>query len=267
MATMTITIKGIAICYYHYTTRTWKVLFPFNGDHTVKISESGSAGISLGFLKGEIKITHNINASTASLPPTTPDRFCDFLNITDKDHCHEKIRLTSNWDDHGVLMTVGNASFSIDELSRSHYLLRDEKGIVTRQPSIVGHSAKLILSADSIMVDALDGDGNPVFPAPFERDCDILIDNTCPAQCAHVGNLADFDMIYNVIEDASDRTRRFKLEREPGDGPNWLSRIINFIRSIIGLIFSWHPTDNNPAPGEEGLPCNIVVASDPGGLH
>ncbi len=261
MATMTITIKGIAIIYNQ--GQYWKALFPFGGGHTVRISEAQGPATPLGFPNNTVDVTRIVNATYATVPPGREDHFHDYLDITDKNCSHETIRLLPTWANNAVLLSVGNAQFCSADMTKSHYLLRDDTTAkaITRQPAIIGSTAKLTVSGDSIKITTKDSSNNDVFRDPFITDVEIVIDNTCPQNCSHTSGDADFEMIYSVIEDAR-HPCRYKLEREAGDGPSFWRRLIDKLTGSGSMVVF----DNNPDPGYEGLPCNVVVASDPSGL-
>ena len=246
MATVTITIKGIAIVYS--TAPNWKVLFPFNADHRVVLSGCGIHRTELGFGQQVVSIG-STGSPSSDLPPGQPhDGFGTFINVTDPAHCHTEIRTLNGWKNNGVLLTVANGSFKKLANTKSHYLLIDDNNNETRPSAFIGLSGQLTLSGDAISLDAR---GHVNFSQSFNTNCTLGFDNECPGLIGD--DDADFKMIYDVIEDALVPGRKFKLERELGDKP----------LTIEGgeKVF-----DTDPKPGYEGLPCNILVASNPNGL-
>lgn len=264
MAKVKILIKGIAICYYR--DRIWNVLIPFDRDHRVIFYNNKlSQPISLTSPYQTISVKANGSPSAAA----QGSAWQNFINLTDPNSAHTSIK--ERRDPKGVLMQVENATFEVDEMTRCKYFVSEvPPPIPPPTPLIreVGYSAALKLSGDTVTIKAVGSDpasGVAVtFEQTFSDDSLVVIDNTCPERYG-TDDGADFEMVYQVIEDTGNPSRKFTIKRDPNQQPGAVP--------IFDMAVPIEPSDgedwagiydtSNPKPGGYGLPCNVVVAEPP----
>jgi hypothetical protein len=267
MVTLKINIVGIAVCYFKESDNLFKVLFPFDTNHRVKL-RAGNIYMELGSPNCRVSVT---NAETKSEFPN----FGGFLDITSPGKTHESVKTVEEWEKHGVLLGVTGAKFSELASTFCRFGLNDKRtGARALREMVIGYSGQLELKGSDIVMNV--SSGSSTFPIRISADTEIVFDNSC-LTCPGENQSADFDMIYSVLEDKQDATKQFFLARHPDDMPKpspggtqgdmRISALqpgeqVETIPSIgrIGHV------DNNPLRATAGLPCNIVVATNPEGL-
>jgi hypothetical protein len=243
MAKITIIVQGIAMS-YHKNDGLWKILFPFGDSHTIEFKENlNDNGLSLAKPNRYIRITtENAESSFAAA-----DNYEDFLDLTDEYSHSNGVRLKEDWEEKAVLMSVENAKFSVHKYTEcEHFMLKDT--IVTSLPRKIGYSGKFEIISESITVHV---DNHPEFPKVFDTDCTLIFDNDCYDDKPKTRG--DFEMVYNVIEDAQNSVRQFTVATVPE----------NSYESIrLGATFIPKPEEAcYRDPLNKGLPCHLVKIS------
>lgn len=243
MAKITIIVQGIAMS-YHKNDGLWKILFPFGDSHLINFKEtSKDNGLSLAKSNRSIRITtENAESSFAS-----GDNYEDFLDLTDEYSHLNGVKLKEDWEAQAVLMSVENAKFSVHKYTAyKHFMLKNTQ--VTSMPKKIGYSGKFEIVAESITVHV---DDHPDFPKVFDTDCKLIFDNDCHDDKPKTKG--DFEMVYNVIEDAKNSARQFTVATVPK----------NSRKSIIpGTTFISQPEEIcYRDPINRGLPCHLVKIS------
>lgn len=251
MAKFQIIFKGIGIVYSQ--KEMWKVIFPFDNCHEVKFS-SDCKGTPNGSVKGknrQITITADEPDSSFKIGQD----YDNFLDMTDSD-MHKAVMKKSDWNEQAVLVSVENAVFSQHELTKCRYIVK--LGDKTVKPSaILGYSGRADIEAKSITVYA---DGVEGFPVTFVDDCTITFDNECYNE-ETFRDESDIFMTYWAIEDKDDTEKKFTVVRDPADMRTTADNEV-LDESIENITIM----DNNPGPGEEGLPCHLVRVGNSGDL-
>lgn len=241
MAKITVDIKGIAMI-YHKGDGIWKILFPFDGCHTVKFSSSLDAGeISLAGQSHVRVITENPLSRFG-----IGSNYDAFLDMT-ADYMHEDgVKAKSDWQQKGVLLAIENAVFSVDEMTKSKYRVTEE-GKTKKDFAYIGYSGKAEIESEKVTVEV---PGLAGFPRVFDEDCRLVFDNDC--RQFDLRETSDFQMFYSLIEDRINPGRQFTTERDA------------VVQSEESQSSTFPPMeDTNPAPDEEGLPCHQVIIGDP----
>lgn len=246
MAVVKVDICGIAMS-YHKSDEIWKVIFPFNSCHTVKFkTKDDENGTALAQANRQIKITAVNPVSKFNVG----ESYEKFLDMTGE-HSHSGgVRMKSDWQENGVVLTIENADFSVKDMTKSRYRLKDDQGRVTMPSAKIGHSGTAVIEAEKVIVEV---NGRGGFTKTFEEDGTITFDNDCRIETAR--NTSDFQMLYRVISDRNTADRKFTLERDPQDDPGNSNAAGD--KGNMGIM------NTNPTPGEDGLPCNKVRISNP----
>jgi hypothetical protein len=239
MAKINIIVQGIAIS-YHKNDGLWKILFPFGDSHLIKFKESSNdTGLSLAKPNRHIRITtENAKSRFAS-----GDNYEDFLNLTDEYSHLNGVKLKKDWDNQAVLMSVENAKFSVHEYTEyEHFMLNDTK--VTSMPEKIGYSGKFEIESESITIHVND---HPDFPKVIDKDCSLIFDNDCHDDKPKASG--DFEMVYNVIEDAKNSEWQFNVATVPTDCDEAIIPGKTFIQKVYR------------DPRNKNLPCHMVRIS------
>lgn len=243
MAKITIIVQGIAIS-YHKNDGLWKILFPFGDFHLLKFKEtSNDSGLSLAKSNRYIRIT----TENAESNFESGDNYKDFLDLTDEYSHLNGVKLKEDWKDQAGLMSVENAKFSVHKYTDyEHFMLKDTK--VTSMPKKIGYSGKFEIVSESITVHL---DGHPDFPKVFDNDCTLIFDNDCHDD--EPKKSGDFEMVYNVIEDAQNPVRQFTVATVPGNSYKSIIPGTTFISQSEEVCYR--------DPQNRSLPCHIVKVS------
>jgi hypothetical protein len=203
MAKVNIIIKGVAMS-YHKGDGIWKIIFPFGECHLVKFKETeNELGIALAGKNRRIRIRTENPQSTFEVG----DDYNDFLDLT-ADYSHANgVKMQAGWEDRAVLMTMENTRLSVAEHTQSEHLVVKAK-IVTLEPTKIGYSYKAEIESEKVIVEV---DNHPDFPKVFDNDQTIIFDNDC--QMGETRKTTDFEMVYNVIEDAAQKTEHFEVAK------------------------------------------------------
>lgn len=244
MAKVKITIKGIAMS-YHKDDGIWKVIFPFNADaggdcHNVRFTVDGAATAPLAAPGRTVSITaHNPKSKFA-----VGKGYKEFLDLT-ADYSHDDGVL--NWDDwktRSVFLSMENAVFSLDEMTKSRYALELD-GRTTKKSDYLGYSGIAEIEAERVDIKISDME-----TISITTDAKVIFDNTCEEKTLR-DNL-DFQMVYFAVKDKKNPKKEFNLVREPADMPKK-----NSAGGGSVIVF------DNPPEGVPGLPCNKVRISNP----
>lgn len=275
MPTITIIIKGIAICYKRgvHPNHIWRVLFPFDECHNVLFSWITSDGEELpdpkiSFARAGGQIDFNITTGTAAPPDASEtalfrDRVLNLTNINaGKPLTHARVKTLLNWRDGTVLMEINHAKFSIDrhvqDLTNERpvkLIEENESNLGTGSPVSVqnlgqlAHSVKATIELNAGAVLRVSGVNQD-----FTGGETLIFDNDCKDK--REGN--DMDMFYKKIifepdTDPTKNKRRFIVgERKKGNGamPSILGTFLD-----IGIL-------SIPLSLAEGKPCLVAQVTE-----
>lgn len=253
MASVNILVKGIAINYLK-DNGLWHVLFPWGDCHDVKFKESeDEPGQALANENVRIKITTEGAVSQF----VTGEKFNDFVDLTAEYSHKDGVKAKDGWEKKAVLMTAENAKFSVNESTRIPHFMFVENPTslekrVTLGPRNIGYDGKLEINADKVTVEV---DGHEDFPKTYMKDCTLVFDNDCGVFDER--KEADFDMLYNVIEDAANPGEKFEMAKVT-DQMNG-----SFAAGTVLTEEQGHRVRDSLA---RGLPCHQVRVSKPDGL-
>jgi hypothetical protein len=239
----TIFIKGIGMIYSE--ENEWKILFPFDDCHTVKYKTSESEDAVSLAAPGR---TVRIRAAQPTSVFKVGARFDDFLDITSSVAHKDGIRLKAAGELPTVLLTIENAEFSVASHTFCRYQMLSSTQVLTH-PREIAYSGKAEIDAGEITVETDDGE----FQQTFNNDVIILFDNICLNPGDGTEPVSDMKLLYDVIEDASEPGKQFTIDRDPAQKPGAL---------LVDPNFTGFGDLDNVAPGKEGLPCNVVKASN-----
>lgn len=241
----TILINGIAL-FYHKGDGLWKVLFPFDKCHTVKLlTPDNGTGVSLGTGEGsQVRIKATGAASKFDIDPN----FADFLDLT-SDNAHSSgVKLKDDANPF-VLLTIESAKVSVGTHTLCRFQLFDANENVGLTPfRRIAYSGKAEIDSEKIEIEI---NGN--VEHSFEHDNIVIaFDNLCPTEDPK-NPVSDLILLYDVIEDASGSGKEFTVDRHPDEKPG-AALVTGPILGLLG------PVDNNPAVFLPGLPCNVFKA-------
>jgi hypothetical protein len=244
MAIVNIIIKGIAMSYYK-DNDIWRIIFPFGECHEAKFKvDAGDPGIPLAEAGRRITVTTENPSSSFEID----DNYYDFLDLT-ADYSHaDGVKLKDDWDEYAVFMTAENAKLSVYEYTPSEHVLTSSDNKVKFAPAQIGYSAIVRIESEKVIIDVGE---HPDFPKIFDQNCTLFIDNDCEQGAER--KFSDFDLVYNVVEDASPASERFVVRKisESLDTP-----------IFVGSVYD--PDDDNEGtkdPFARGLPCHKVRIS------
>lgn len=242
MAKVNIIIKGVAMS-YHKSDGVWKIIFPFGECHKVKFKEKeASPGIALAGKNRRIRITTENPHSAFEIG----DGYNDFLDLT-ADYSHANgVKMQSGWDERAVLMTMENARLSAAEYTETKHLMV-KANIVTLEPKKIGYSYKAEIESEKVIVDV---DNHPEFPRVFDKDSTIIFDNDCHQ--AETRKVSDFEMVYNVVEDAIGKNERFVVAKVPEELESSFA---------AGTVFEGAADKRYKDSYIDGLPCHGIRIS------
>lgn len=268
MKTFTIIIQGIALGYLK--DNVWKVLFPFNDDHKVRLKFdnvraddiAGRLGIPLAGRNTMIRISVR-NPGIAKA--VEGGKFNNFLDITNPDEAHTDVKVKS--DDlsqlDAALLTIENAEFSTrDETTHSFRFVRraGSPAAPSNAPfRKIGNFGEAKLTGDELTIEVTGDGAFAPFNMTFTEDTTLILDNDCPKQTEADG---DSVMLYNILEDIADPRVQFKLEKEVAAGASAGAGGTSTTGTTGTTGSSPQPDNSDP----EGLPCNMFRASRVGGL-
>jgi hypothetical protein len=248
----------------------WKVLFPFNDCHTLRLRVGAdlglynekidsNAGIPLGNAGNRIEISVS-EPLTRTAQGEDYDRFLDLTGPG----VHEGLTTRSNLIDlDAVLMSIDGAQFSPYDYADAGYRLVNRDG--SRASSAfqkVGDSGKAVLLGTELTIRVTGPETN--FSMIFSEDTTVVFDNNCVDGSESA--FGDIDMLYDVICDSTAISTRFMLEKE--------ASVILSASSAVGVstangrtaTTTVAPIQHNPSPNGRGLPCNMFQISKPDGL-
>jgi hypothetical protein len=242
MAKINIIIKGVAMS-YQKGDGLWKVLFPFGECHKIKFKETeNDPGIALAGKNRRIRITTE-NAESAF---EIGDDYNDFLDLT-ADYSHANgVKMRAGWEERAVLMTIENARLSAaDYTDDAHLMVRGNT--VTLAPKKIGYSYKAEIKSEKIIIEV---DNHPEFPKAFNQDCTLIFDNDC--EQGEARKISDFEMVYNVVEDAATKNEQFVVAKLSADMT---------VGIVAGTKFEGEAAKKFKDSFEGGLPCHGVRIS------
>lgn len=267
-----IKIDGIAICYFDAKTKAHKVIFPFDEHHVVFIKKDDAPQRVLAAKKRKVEI--NAQPPEDSIP-FSPENIKEFLDITSSYSHSAGIKPVTGWDDSAVHLTLSNATFVREDLTKCNFGLYEKKENEIEQklaPRRIIYNGSYVITAERSIEISISGRAIRDYESPvtLTDGSTVTISNRCE-QCLKSDQDADFRMIYEVIEDAAGNKKQFKMDRQNDQKPpqpvrefisdktkikiiEFLARLLKF-PILVGIF-------NNPEIRKEGLPCNIVGASD-----
>jgi hypothetical protein len=247
MALVRIFIKGIAMN-YHKDDGLWRILFPIGDCHEIKFMKNDTdPGLALA--KGNRQI--RIRTEGASSKFQTGDNFDQFLDLTAEYSHKDGVKVRDGWAEKAVLMTVENAKFSVDTLTNiDHFMLQGNK--VTRSPGRIGYDGVLEIEADKVTVEV---DDHAKFPQSFTEDTILIFDNDCGLFDPR--KLSDFDMVYNVVDDANNPGQKFEM-----------AKITDQMKGSLaaGTVLDHEDFQKVKDSLSKGLPCHEIQISRANGL-
>jgi hypothetical protein len=235
MATISIIIQGIAICYQKEIEgkTVWRILFPFNHCHTVKFEyEKGADKVFVGHLgtpKSRVEVTMN-GATSASSTEEFDNQVLDLTTDT-VIRTHSKIALKSGWDERGVLLTIPSIVFDVrdtlldfpenrllDEIflhnpdGPTEQILYDKASsaiVLDVAHSITGRIQLKAGEALSVKIDE-----NTIFTTEPNTNYTLIFDNDCDEieELPDGTYRNDMEMIYTLFQDTSHANRKFLVE-------------------------------------------------------
>lgn len=249
MKTFTIIIEGIALSYLKGDL--WKVLFPFDNDHTVRLrlqnGGEGTDGISLGMR--DVKI--NISVKNPGIRRSFEGGdYQDFIDLTNPLEAHTKLKTKYDLSElDAVLLSIKNAEFSAHNHTDKKFRLKKKSGAAstttttTTPPPFrkIGDHGKAILTGDELRIDVTGPDTFTPFTMVLNESATVVIDNDCEKELSVITD--DTSMLYKIVEDINDPTLKFGLEKAAAASPG-----------------------GDPDGTATGLPCNMYRVSDPGGM-
>lgn len=238
MATLVkIIIKGVAICYKK--NNLWKVLFPFDDCHTVKLNYEH--GAEKGFLGnfGRTKCKIEVTTNQTLVPPSSSGQFDEeILNLTSDSSnntgktfpyiTHQAVKAKEGWNTRGVLLTMQNTNLDVndslkedfsDSLQGYDIYLTDkntDKRIDFNQAGIeIAHSIEGKIGLDGENIITVKVDNTEIFTTVPGGTYIFTFNNDCEGK-PKPPKTNDMEMFYEVIEDANPQAnRKFVIEGRP----------------------------------------------------
>jgi hypothetical protein len=262
-STIEIIVKGIAICYKKTIAdgRTvWRVLFPFNDCHSVKLScDMGGETIFLGHLGSSKSKIEIVTGSTTSSTGSTTD-FKEVLDLTsdgsDPAHplvTHASLQKKSGWDERGVALTIPNMYFDVRnslrdfaEIGNSEIYLEDTEGGIEQPIEDIAHSVRGTIDLSGGETASIIIDGRTIFTSQPEVSCVLVFDNDCKEE--HPDHPNDMVMIYQLVEEPGNEDRMFLVKgRAKADGDkNLMSEPPNLLGGKPCLVVKVSKSDDLP---------------------
>ncbi len=280
MSKFTIITKGIAASYIK--DDVWKLLFPFNECHQVRLqlgsteaANNTDTGNDGGIPLGQKGVNIEITVSDPQSKTAEGANYQDFMDLTCKG-AHEALTTKSQLADmNAVLMTIPYAEFSVlDYLDRGYRFVDQDGEALSSSYQKIGNSGKAEIVGGELTI-RVTGLAGGSFSVVFSEDATIVFDNDCYEQT--LSKKGDLEMLYDILSDAGQNSIKFTLEAEPKKavaGSNGVSASVSTVAGGMSAELSASATNpetpvmRNPAlfGGEEGLPCNKYRISKPGDL-
>jgi hypothetical protein len=207
MAKVNIIIRGVALCYQK--SGVWKVMFPFDQCHQVKLIQqtSDETQVPLGTL-ADANNTIEIQTQGATSSTGTDSSFNQIFDLTGSNAHSSGVKPIISWQTGGVLLTIPNAVFHLHGAYQVDFILSGNGSEIN--VGKIGHSsiAKIDL-AQTGSISVISG-GSEVFSHNGDTPCTLIFDNDCPPVHTDTG-LGDFNMFYDIIEDSANSSRTFEL--------------------------------------------------------
>jgi hypothetical protein len=250
-------IKGIGIWYYRNDGK-FRVFFPFDLNHNVRLSINGEQAIPLAHPNQRVNIV-------VTNPMAAPDPdMSALMDITEKDKAHVEVKAFIDQVNlapahRGVLLVMDKGKYSQAYPTKCRWGLRQKNGNKELEPREITYSGQLDLEGTDIRFEFV-----PPIAAPTIHDGDrIVFDNECAPQNADES--ADFQMIYSILFDKHSPGTEFAIRRHPDDEPTLWTLLLDWLRRIVGGDTSSEGKakmfNNNPVRFQKGLPCNNLKAS------
>ncbi|HEV7646434.1 MAG TPA: hypothetical protein VGO50_21045 [Pyrinomonadaceae bacterium] len=279
MSKFTIITRGIAASYRK--DDNWKLLFPFNECHQVRLqlggviaaNNSDNNGNDGGIPLGQRGVKIEISVTDPQTKTCEGDNYCDFVDLT-AEGVHGAMSARFPMDEmNAVLMSIGNAKFSaLDHLSRRYRLVDQSCSEAVTPFQDIGNSGKAEIEGGELTI-RVTGLSDGSFSMVFSDDATIVFDNDCYEQ--PMSKKGDLEMLYDIISDADKDSVRFRLEAEPveiaepataGANGGAAAAVSAAGSAGAGLDSVDAPLRNPALDGGEGLPCNKFRISNPRSL-
>lgn len=228
MPTLTITTKGIALV--TQDGGAWNIYMPFGGCHKAKLRRRGDAGPAINLNHPGQKLSISVGSVLPSL--SAGANFGKVFDVTSPDAHADGVTLRDDWNDGSVLISIPGGTYSA-AVSSEDFFLTDDNPSPTLQKNLgaIGTIGTVVIDGDDITVNA---SGTENFTWQFPDGGEITIDNDCHGIIVPMGevqksndektvagsdgkeNNVDFQLLYNVIRDATDENRRFQVASESG---------------------------------------------------
>ena len=232
MTTLTIRVRGLAICYLR--DAAWKVIFVCDNVHPLTLTYpvgSGTASVSLREQGRDLDLElRSQNLGPAKNPyAANIDRL--FNMAAGHAHGRDKLKLMRRRKITDLaIMTVPVSLAGVSQTTDGYYFVQEQShpGMPVK---IIDPVAKEVVFtvgiADKVTLSVTDPK-DPKYTKSFEiegggSDIELDLDNDCDNKCTH----NDFLDLYEVVIDGSEsKERKFAAGKVIGDIPNAMPRVI-----------------------------------------
>jgi len=254
MAKFKIIIKGIALSYIK-KDNVWRLLFPFDRCHTVKLKlDEHDPGISLASPGALIDVTTGANTLSKGGAKST---YRNFLDLT-ADRMHDDgLVLRDDWEKSAVRMKIANALFSVYEMTKTRIAVTED-GEEKIPADYIGDTGLAEIESDELIIKV---SGAKNFSMRFTADTTVTFYNDCD----NTSEIAftDMAMLYWVVKDKEKPRRQFSVAEEGAQR----SSITPAAQPSVMPGGPQVATPDGRAErvmGVAGLPCHKVRVSDSG---
>jgi hypothetical protein len=276
MSKFTIITRGIAASYRK--DDVWKLLFPFNECHQVRLqigdvsvaNNSNNKGNDSGLPLGQKGVKIEVSVTDPQTETCEGENYNDFLDLTGEG-MHKELAAKFPMDEmNAVLMSIGNAKFSVlDYLDHRCRLVNQTNAEAVTPFQKIGNCGIAEIEGGELTIRVTGLSGGP-FSMVFSEDATIAFDNECYENPA--SQKGDLEMLYDILHDTYKDAVRFQIEVEQVTKPETVAVGANGggpATVSAGVTANPGLSPENPAPtnpafeGGEGLPCNKYRISNP----
>jgi len=257
MSQFTIITKGVGACYIK--DDAWKILFPFDTCHTVKLGfgvngEEPDTGTSFGGkgVRIDVSVTDPLTRTAKG------SDFDNFLDLTGSG-AHADITTKGELEDmNAVLVSLGNAVLGVKEHTPESFRLidRDETRVTSTTFQKTGDSGQIFIEGGVLTIQVT-GLGTS-HTLTFSEDTTIIIDNDCLEAPANI-EFGDMDMLYDILADGVEEDRKLKMEKEkaPASATTLPQSVGVAMNGTVSEVAVLSPLESPTS----GLPCNMFHIS------
>ena len=214
---ITVIVKGIGLTYMK--DGLWKVVYPVDSCHQLKFAYQKNAEkvVELGSLAAPGRVI-NIATTKATSQSGTAKDLEEFVDLT-ADYSHKEIVFKDDWRKVATEMILNNAVLSVGSLANSKFAV-ERDGEITHPPGIFGAVLKAEIEiGDGGKLDiVIDGNSFKSFDYEPEASYTLIFDNDCH-RLENINLMSteeyDFQMYYNIIQDAEDPKTEIALVSPP----------------------------------------------------